>query len=106
MSNQELYETLAKLRDYHNGIAEALDSFIQAQSKTVLRTYEPDKIKWAEAEGQHGKYQKSDDANNPEWKALRKDLAEHNGKLFHKGFFYWLFQGSEVIGRKTHVKKQ
>jgi len=102
-SDLEFYELLVKLRDFHNGIAEALDSFIQTKSKAVLKEYNVDKIKWVEAEGQHGKYERSDDANNPEFKALLKDLAEHNGKLTHKGYFYWVFQNGVTIGRK---KKQ
>ena len=96
----ELYETLAKMRDFHSGIAEVLDSFIQKKSKVVLKEYDPEKIQWIEAEGQRGKYQRTDDANNPEYKALRKDLSEHKEFLQYKGFQYWVFQNGVTIGRK------
>jgi len=105
MADQELFECLAKLRDGFNGMAMALDEVIQKESKAVLKEYDVEKIQWVEAEGQHGKYQKTDDANNPEYKALRKDLAEHNGKISHKGFFYWVFQNAVTIGRKPQHGK-
>jgi hypothetical protein len=105
MADQDLYEFLAKMRDSFNGLALALDEFIQKESKVVLKEYDTEKIQWVEAEGQHGKYQKTDDADNPEYKALRKDLAEHKEKLQHKGSFYWVFQNGVTIGRKPQHGK-
>jgi hypothetical protein len=96
----DFYETLAKLRDFHNGIAEALDAFIQQKSKVVLKEYDPEKIKWEDKEGIKGPYQSTDDADNLEYKALRKDLADHKGFIMYKGFQYWVFQNGTTIGRR------
>jgi hypothetical protein len=67
-------------------------------------TWNPDKIKWVEAEGAHGKYEKSEDVNSLDFKELMKDLEVHNGKLTRKetdgACFYWKFEKSAVIGRK------
>ncbi|MEM3881674.1 MAG: hypothetical protein QXD19_08020 [Candidatus Bathyarchaeia archaeon] len=60
----------------------------------------PDKISWVEAEGSKGKFQKSEDFNNSEFKAMLKDLAEHNGKLTRDGWFYWTFKNGSTVGRK------
>ncbi len=93
------------MRDSFNGLAMVLDEFIQKESKVVLKEYDPEKAKWEKATGQHGEYEKSDDVNSLEFKALRKDLAEHNGKINHKGMFYWVFQNGTTIGRKPQGKK-
>jgi len=62
--------------------------------------WDPSKIKWTEAEGIKGKYERSEDVNSLDFKALLKDLEAHNGKLTRDGFFYWKFSKSGVIGRK------
>ena len=98
--SEELYVALAKLRDNFNGAAMALDELIQQQSKAVLQTYDVNKIQWTKATGQRGEYEQTEDANNPEYKALREDLAKHNGKMNIKGAFYWVFQNGVTIGRK------
>jgi len=62
--------------------------------------WNPDAIKWEKTEGWKGDYERSEDVNNPEFKALLKDLAEHNGKLSRNGMFYWVFKNGAVVGRK------
>jgi len=62
--------------------------------------WDASKIKWQEAEGSKGKYERSEDVSNTEFKAMLKDLASHNGKLSRNGFFYWTFQNGHTIGRK------
>ena len=57
-------------------------------------------IKWADAQGSHGLYQRSEDLNNPQFKLMLKDLASHNGKLSRNGFFYWTFKNGYTVGRK------
>lgn len=59
-----------------------------------------DKIIWSEAEGPKGKFEKSEDINNPEFKALVKTLAEHDKKMTIDGFFVWLFENGSTVGRK------
>lgn len=65
--------------------------------------WNPQSIKWVETTGNKGAYEKSEDYNSLDHKALIKDLAAHCGKLSRDGFFYWLFENGSTIGRK---KKQ
>jgi len=100
---QKLGEMLAALRNAFQGATEAIDTYINFLGKPLepqTKAYDVSKISWVEAEGAHGKYQKTDDINNTDYKALRKDLADHNGKLTHQGLFYWIFQNAVTIGRK------
>jgi hypothetical protein len=63
-------------------------------------TWNPDVINWVKAEGFKGDYEKSEDFNNPEFKKMLKDLAEHDGKLTRDGVFYWVFKNGSTVGRK------
>jgi hypothetical protein len=45
-------------------------------------------------------YERSEDKNNPEFKAMLKDLAAHNGKMTKETFFYWVFENGATVGRK------
>ncbi|MEM3697408.1 MAG: hypothetical protein QXZ02_03025 [Candidatus Bathyarchaeia archaeon] len=63
-------------------------------------SWNPDKIKWEKAQGVKGEFERSEDINNPEFKALLKDLAQHNGKLTRDGWFYWTFKNGSTVGRK------
>jgi len=40
-------------------------------------SWNPDKINWEKAHGARGEFEKSEDVNNSEFKAMLKDLAEH-----------------------------
>jgi len=79
------------------GIAAAKRVISQAKG---VEKWNPDKIKWTEAEGSKGSYERSEDVNNMEFKAMLKDLAAHNSKLSRDGYFYWLFQNGSTVGRK------
>jgi len=68
-------------------------------------SWNPDVIKWEKAEGWKGDYEKSEDVNNAEFKAMLKDLASHNGKLSRDGFFYWTFKNGSTVGRKRRAVK-
>jgi len=63
-------------------------------------SWNPSKIKWENAEGSAGPYERSEDVNNLDFKGMVKDLAERKGKLSHNGMFYWLFQNGTTVGRK------
>jgi hypothetical protein len=67
--------------------------------------WNPDIIKWVKAEGSKGKFEKSEDFNNPEFKKMLKDLAEHDGKLTRNGVFYWVFKNGSTVGRKKREVK-
>jgi len=62
--------------------------------------WNPDKIKWEKAQGARGEFEKSEDFNNPEFKAMLKDLAKHDGKLTREGWFYWTYKNGSTVGRK------
>ncbi len=62
-------------------------------------TWNPDKIAWTRDEGFKGPYEKSEDVNSLEFKAMLKDLQEHKGKLNRDGRFYWIFQNGSTVGR-------
>ena len=68
--------------------------------------WNPDLIKWVKAEGFKGDYEKSEDHDNPEFKKMLKDLAEHNGKLTRDGVFYWVFKNGSTVGRKKREKEK
>lgn len=63
-------------------------------------SWNPDKIKWEKAEGFKGEFERSEDVNNPEFKAMLKDLAQHGGKLTRDGLFYWTYKNGSTVGRK------
>lgn len=65
------------------GIASACQRIKQAKIG-----WDPKQIKWEETQGSAGPYQRSEDANNPEFKLMLKDLQAHNGKLTKEGWFY------------------
>lgn len=63
-------------------------------------SWSPEKIKWEQTEGSSGPYQRSEDVNSLDFKAMLKDLAAHQGKLTWDGYFYWMFQNGATVGRK------
>lgn len=100
-------EALVKLRDAFRMASEAIDEYVDAMAPKEVAgfTWDPNNIKWVVAEGASGAYERSEDVDNPEFKAMLKDLAEHKGKLMREGYFYWAFEKSNVVGRKSKVKK-
>ena len=69
-------------------------------------SWNPDKIEWFLAEGTSGPYERSEDVNNLDFKAMLKDLGEHKGKFQREGYFYWAFQKASIVGRKLIKKKE
>ena len=65
-----------------------------------IEKWNPDKIKWTQAQGSKGPYERSEDVNNLEFKAMLKELGSHSGKIQRNGFFYWTFQNGHTVGRK------
>ena len=112
--NRVYYEVEADIEDESQielakGSVEALlETWLKGESisptTAVVQQPKPkwdsNKIKWVEAEGTHGKYERSEDVNSLDFKELMKDLEGHQGKLSRDGFFYWRFEKSTVIGRK------
>jgi len=91
-------EALVKLRDALRMASDALDDYINSFAPKFM--WNPDKIKWVQAEGASGPYERSEDVDNPEFKLMMKDLTEHKGKFRRGDYFYWAFQRANVVGRK------
>jgi len=63
-------------------------------------SWDSTKIEWEQAEGSRGVYERSEDVNSSDFKALLRDLAAHQGRLFRDGYFYWTFKNGATVGRK------
>lgn len=103
MSETKLYETLAKVRDFHSGIAEAIDELVQTKSKQVLQEIKVENINWQMRTGERGDYERADvkdNQGNTDFDALVAELKDHDGKITIKPHFYWLFMDQQVVGRK------
>ena len=90
---------LEALTDFLNGVEAGIES-ARRHIKSKKSVWNPDAIKWEKAEGSKGEYERSEDVNNPEFKAMLKDLAAHLGRMNHEGYFYWTFQNGTTVGRK------
>jgi hypothetical protein len=62
--------------------------------------WDPAKIKWQPGMGVKGPFEWSDDINNPEFKAMLKDLAAHKDRMNREGYFYWVYPNGATVGRK------
>jgi hypothetical protein len=104
--NKEDFSTF--LKDFCDFLSSLEDSIVKMKQQIAKLvgvekpsfTWNPNKIKWEKAEGQRGEFEKSEDINNPEFKALLKDLAQHKGKLTRDSWFYWTFKNGSTVGRK------
>lgn len=90
---------LEALTDFLNAVEAGIEAARQ-RIKTDKALWDPSKIQWTQANGPSGSYERSEDVNSLDFKALLKDLEAHNGKLTHADYFYWKFSKSAVIGRK------
>lgn len=77
-------------------IVEALELFVSAlenavavlkqnlpmkeQDNSKLRSWSPEKVKWVEAEGYRGPYERADPQSADDYKLLLSDLKAHDGK--------------------------
>jgi hypothetical protein len=77
---------------------------------TPRAKWDSTKIKWQNADGGKGPYERSEDVNNLDFKEAMKDLEAHGGKLSRKEndatWFYWKFEKNAIIGRKKKANKQ
>lgn len=95
--NEDL--VLEAFLDFLNAV-EAGIAAAKQRVKAFKVEWNPEAIKWVQAEGASGTYERSDDKDNPEFQAMLKDLEAHNGKLTRNGYFYWKFTNADVVGRK------
>ena len=96
--------TLTALLEFLNaveaGIAVAKNLISE---KRKLAECNPENIKWEQIQGNRGPYERSSDVNNPDFKALLKELASHEGRMTKNGYFYWIFKNGSTIGRKKRA---
>jgi hypothetical protein len=96
------------------GFVDALNSVCDALSRlrdeiAVLVEafpYDINRIKWEPAEGSAGAYERSEDANNPHFKALLRDVQRHGGRMTVGEYFVWSFKNGCVLGRKPRKKAE
>jgi len=83
------------------GIVAARQTIKNAKGITAQEgTWNPNAITWQDANGAKGPYQRSEDIDNLQFKAMLKDLADHNGRMRREGYFYWTFENGGTVGRK------
>ena len=73
-------------------------------AKEEKPSYNIEKIRWEQAQGTSGPYEKSIDVNNLDFKALLADVQKHGGKMTVSGYFVWAFQNGSTLGRKKRQK--
>lgn len=99
--NVEVIKSLdLKLKEFFDDLRKEIVETINAYLEKIENAYDLDKIQWQRAKGFKGEYERSEDVNNPHFKALHKDLVRHNGKMVKDGYFIWLFKNGTTIGRK------
>jgi len=92
---------LFAITDYANAVEAAIVSLREhLKGLTTFPEWDPDQIAWTPTEGPSGPYERADDVNNLEFKAMLSDLAIHNGKMRRGPYFYWTFQNGHTVGRK------
>jgi len=102
-SEEETLEILADIGDALEALGVQIKQRIR---KKVEVGWDPNKVKWEQAEGASGLYERSEDVNNKEFKEMVKDLAGHGGRLTREGYFYWLFENGATVGRKRRGKRE
>lgn len=101
MSEDRVDQLVFAVTDFANAMEAALVSLKKnVEGLAQFKEYDLEKIAWEDTEGPSGPYQRTEDVNNEAYKALRKDLKEHNGKFRKAGFFVWVFENGTTIGRK------
>ncbi len=96
----DVLEQIARDADLlSSNIMRTLKGFQAQKQAAETSTWNPDKIAWQQALGAAGPYERSEDLNNPDFKAMLKDLAAHDGKLNRDGRFYWTFKNGLSVGR-------
>jgi hypothetical protein len=82
----------------------------QAQPQLAKPKWNPEKIKWAQAKGARGDYERypAEDQKveaTDDYKALLLDLKEHKLFFFRDGWNYWLFPDLVTVGRRRKEAK-
>jgi len=95
-------QEIVQLKEFLEALNETPEEIIEAKE------WDPNKIKWVEAEGFSGPYQRYPAKGakvelTADYKAMLADLKAHDGKLTRDGYFYWLFNDGATVGRKKRL---
>jgi hypothetical protein len=94
-------EFMVKLHDAACLIVDATEAYLKNHEKEDKKwTWNPEKLVWTDKTGQKGPFQLAEDVNNPDFKLLLSDLADHGEHLSRDGYFYWTMQNGAAVGRK------
>jgi len=113
MSEEELLDALA---DFCSAVESAVvqlkkNLYDLAQKLNDAKPlWDAERVKWEKAQSERGEYEKASvegNKGNVDFENLVKDLKLRGGKLQRSGYFYWLFESSELptVGRKPVKRK-
>jgi hypothetical protein len=100
MTEEKALEILSNLADALEAAAINVKHQIAEITEAQENLWSMEKIAWTKTEGSSGPYEKSEDVNNPHFKAMLTDLEAHKGKMTKGGFFIWVFENGSSVGRK------
>lgn len=101
MSQEKILEILCDLANALEAAAvNAKHQISDLAGANEESAWNPNNIKWEQAQGTSGPYERAADLNSPDFKQLIKDLARHENKLSKDGYFFWLFKNGSTVGRK------
>ena len=87
------------------GIAQAKHHLKEAKVPVSEKPkYDINKARWEQAQGSSGPYERCEDANSIDFKALLADVQAHGGKMTVGEYFVWAFKNGSTLGRKKRVK--
>lgn len=105
MSEQKALEVLLDLANALEAAAVNVKRQIAELSGAQSLSWNPEKIKWEQAQGSKGPFERSEDVNSLDFKAMLKDIQGHKGKLNRDDYFYWAFENRAIVGRKRLKQK-
>ncbi|MEM3698218.1 MAG: hypothetical protein QXQ94_12135 [Candidatus Bathyarchaeia archaeon] len=102
MASDEL--ALEALLEFINAI-EAGIAAVKQHVKQAKQVYNIEAIKWEKAQGASGEYERSEDINSLDFKALLRDVQAHGGKMSVGDYFVWCFKNRAILGRKLRKSR-
>jgi len=95
---------LEALLEFINAV-EAGIAAAKQRVKEAKQVYNIEAIKWEKAQGASGEYERCEDVNSPDFKALLRDVQAHGGKMTVGNYFVWCFRNGSVLGRKLRKSR-
>lgn len=91
-------ELLAKTRDGHRMIADAIDEYLETCAPRGAQDLIPDLsvLVWQRKIGPKGAFEISEDEANPRYRDLQSALSQHGGKMTVQGFFVWTLPDGKI----------